>query len=668
MRFLLLFLLFNLFLGSCHTNKKTEEGERNAHYITNQKPLIIQPYSALPLGAIKPGGMLLEMLKLQQRGLSGNLDEVYETVCGSRNGWLGGDGDGWERGPYWIDGLVGLAYILEDDTLKAKVQKWVDWSINNQREDGYFGPVPFTEKPAYEPGLQRDNREDWWPRMVMLRVLQQYYLATNDDRVINLMTKYFKYMLVQLPENHLGHWTFWAQRRGGDNMAIVYWLYNITGDSFLLELADLLYGQTYQWAKVFTDGTLNSTNPTVDLHCVNIAHGLKTPVIYYQQHHEQKYLDAVKSGLNSLRNVHGYVNGMFGADERLHGNDPTQGIELCTVIEMMYSFESILPITADLFYADYLEKLAYNLLPAQHNDDFTCRQYFQQANQIKITRDRRNFFNNEDHRLVMGVLTGYPCCTSNMHQGWPKFIQNLWYATADNGLAALVYGASEVKANVADGREVHFIEKSDYPFGEDISFEYKTSESISFPFHLRIPNWCVNATVKLNGEDLGICPPGQIKIINRKWELGDKVELVLPMEIKTSNWHEASLGIERGPLVYAFPIDGEMNKKRSDDFLHPWYEVLPLKPWNYGLALESLSNDIVKINKQNKVSLMPWNEENAPISITVRGKQVPDWQEYNHSAGRLPRSPLPVEGELRELLLIPYGCTNLRISQFPVVQ
>jgi hypothetical protein len=142
--------------------------ERNSHYITNQEPLIAQPYTALPLGAIKPHGMLLEMLKIQRDGLSGNLDSVYSVVCGPNNGWLGGTGDGWERGPYWLDGLIPLAYILDDENLKAKAKEWIEWSLLNQREDGYFGPQPLPEGYKFIRGTQQGNREDWWPKMVML--------------------------------------------------------------------------------------------------------------------------------------------------------------------------------------------------------------------------------------------------------------------------------------------------------------------------------------------------------------------------------------------------------------------------------------------------------------------------------------------------------------------
>lgn len=179
---------------SCSPQQK-KDAKPVSHYLTNRAPLVSTPYLELPLGSIKPKGWLEDQLRRMATGLTGHLDEVYPEVVGQRNGWLGGDGDGWERGPYWIDGLLPLAYILDDETLKAKAQTWVEWTLTHQAEDGYLGPVPFETDPAPEPGIQKGPREDWWPKMVMLKVLQQYYQATGDERVIKVLTNYFAYQL-----------------------------------------------------------------------------------------------------------------------------------------------------------------------------------------------------------------------------------------------------------------------------------------------------------------------------------------------------------------------------------------------------------------------------------------------------------------------------------------
>lgn len=641
--------------------------DHTSDYAATRKPLISSPYLALPLGAVRPAGFLHEQLRRMAGGLTGRLDTLYAEVLGDRNGWLGGDGDVWERGPYWLDGLVPLAYLLQDERLIAKARPWIEWTLASQREDGSFGPRDFADDPEHQEGLQRDKAGDWWPRMVMLKVLQQYYTATRDERVIRLMLRYFRYQLEQLPEKPLDHWSWWSGQRGGDNQALVYWLYNITGEEFLLTLGDLLYQQTVRWEQVFTGGGLREK---FTFHGVNVAHGIKQPVVNYQRTGDPASIRAVKQALEDLKTFHGHPNGLFSSDEWLHGTDPTHGAELCTATELMYSLETVMAITGDVDFMDHLEKIAFNALPAQATDDYDARQYYQQPNQVMITRRERNFVTQHGHSdLCFGVLTGYPCCTVNMHQGWPKYVQALWHATADGGLAALVYGPSEVTARIGSGEEVRFTEDTRYPFEETVRFRFSSAMPVSFPLHLRIPSWCGGARITLNGERWsGPVESGTVSVISRLWLDGDVVELELPMEIRTSTWHERSLSVEHGPLVYALKIAEEWMRVENDDKHGPYLELFPGSPWNFGLLKDQLRSAVVE--RHGTGEAFPWNIENAPVTLKVKGKRIPSWTLYNDSAGPQPFSPhrsadsLPEE----ELTLVPYGCTKLRISEFPEVQ
>jgi len=626
-----------------------------------------RPYTELPIGAIAPEGWVREQLVRMSQGMTGHLNEIYAKVCGPRNGWLGGDGDGWERGPYWLDGLVPLAYILGDEELKKKARPWIEWSLNNQAEDGYFGPVPFERRPKREPGIQKTPRRDWWPKMVMLKVLQQYYMATGDERVIELMKRYFRYQLKHLPDKPLEHWSFWGNRRGGDNMLVVYWLYNVTGEKFLLELAELLFEQTYPWTDHFLNRDTLSRHKTV--HCVNLAQGIKQPIVYYQRHSREKYTEAVRKAFADISKFHGHPSGMYGADEQLHGMNPTQGSEFCSAVELMYSLENIIAITGDVGFADLLERVTFNALPAQAMDDFRGRQYYQQANQVMATAGHRNFYTDHEFDLVFGVTTGYPCCTTNMHQGWPKFVQNLWYATADDGLGAMVYGPCRVRAKVADGVEVRLREVTDYPFAEEIRFVFESGEAVEFALHLRIPAWCNAARIQINGKGWSSPKSGQVAIIHRRWATRDEVKLILPMELRTSRWYENSVAVERGPLVYALKIREEWKKVRDERF-GDYYEVRPRDPWNYGLLAKSLQNmkEGFEVVHKRKAVKQPWNLENAPIEIETRGKRIEKWVLYDDMAGPLPCSPCrQAAGPEEEIKLVPYGCTTLRISEFPVI-
>lgn len=669
--FAVLFLSFSFnSIAQEKQNKAPFEG-----YVYSRAPLHENAYIQLPLGAIKPQGWLREMLIRQKNGATGNLDKLYPLVMGSRNGWLGGDGDQWERGPYWIDGLLPLAYILDDKELIAKAKPWVEWTINSQQPDGYFGP---SKDYSYERGLQRDNSRDWWPKMVMLKVLQQYYTATGDKRVINLLTNYFKYQLKELPGKPLDHWTFWARYRAADNMEVVYWLYNITGDKFLLNLGDLLHKQSFNFTNAFLNTDMLSTMGSI--HGVNLAQGMKEPAIYYQQHPEAQYLNAMQKGFADLRKYDEMAHGLFGGDEALHGNNPTQGSELCTAVEMMYTLENTLQITGDVSYADHLEKIAFNALPTQTTDDYLNRQYFQQANQVMITRQAHNFDVNHDGTDVCyGLLTGYPCCTSNMHQGWPKFTQNLWYATADKGLAALVYSPCEVNAYVGNGTAVSVKEETAYPFEEGVKFTLnidKKSGAVNFPFHLRIPAWCTKAIIKINGAVWKEVAGNQIVKVNREWTNGDVVDLQLPMRIFKNTWYENSQSVERGPIVYALKMGEEIkkieNNKDAAQYGDHYYEVLPTTPWNYGLihVPDAKLAESYTVEKKGTVTNYPWNLDNAPILIKAKAKRIPGWQLYNEMTGPIPYSiayNLKTDDDIEEITLVPYGCTQLRISQFPVI-
>jgi DUF1680 family protein len=654
---------------------------------TKKQNSFVRPvYAEVPLGSVRPQGWLLHQLQIMRDGSTGHLDEVYPKLKND-NGWLGGKGDGWEETPYWLDGALPLAYLLDDGALKEKVLNYVNWTLEHQRPSGYFGPITKWERTS-DSSVSASaclQGEDWWPRMIMLKVLQQYYTATSDPRVLKFMKSYFQYQLKVLRQCPLATWSEWAQARGDDNMLIAQWLYGLTRDPSLLQLSALIQSQSFPWTDwldkrdwVIHAAAYQDEKDWMSRHGVNVGMGIKEPAVLYERTGDKKYLGIMKKGFQDLMTLHGLPMGVFSADEDLHGNLPTQGTELCAITESMFSLEQAAGITGEVSYMDALERIAYNALPAQTTDDYNKKQYFQIANQVQISRGVFDFslpFEREMNN-VLGMRSGYTCCLANMHQGWTKFAAHLWYRTPGNGLAALQYGPNQLTIQIGSSQEeVRIEEVTDYPFDDRIRFGFFMKNETAFPLSLRIPSWCREAKISLNGKEIRSEKGGQVIVIDRKWKSGDQLTLQLPMEITSSGWGRNSRAVERGPLVYALKME-ERWEKGMEEKEGEYYSVFPKTDWNYGLTDDGLKNpsENFRVKMVRPVATdFVWNLANAPIEISVPSKKIPGWKLVNGVAIQpvTDRTGIyrgAVDRQLETIILVPYGCTKIRIVAFPVVQ
>ncbi len=628
----------------------------NKHYPVNQDPLLQTAFVSLPLGTVKPQGWLKDQLTVQANGLTGHLNEFWPSVMNSA--WKGDeDGEAWERGPYYLDGLVPLAYLLDDQRLIDKAKVYIEWILNSGQPNGWFGPAKNTDR---------------WPLAVAMKVLTQYHEATGDERVISLLEKYFTFLKDNPPD-----WPDkeWRGVRAMENVVTAYWLYRRTGNPDTLAVAESIFKNSFDWPTYFLDFPY----PTAVLkkgikyghpsHVVNIAMAIKHPGVWYQQSHQDQHKNAVYEGLKSLDEHHGQAAGRFSGDEHLAGRSPTQGTELCGVVEFMFSLENLVEILGDPILADRLEVLAYNANPGTCTPDYWAHQYDQQSNQVLCTIDEREWSTNSDASNIYGLEPNYGCCTANMHQGWPKFVSHLWMATHDQGLAAVCYGPSEVKAKVAGGAEVKITEKTDYPFDGVIRFTIDVPQPVRFPLYLRIPGWASGAALSVSGKSTPV-DAGNFATVERTWETGDTIELHLPMNIRTETRYNKAVSVLRGPIYYSLRI-GEYFKKVKEYHetlpVADWF-VYPVTHWNYGLILDgenpAQSFEVVT----NPISKIPFEHENVPVVLKGKGKMIPEWFLEKHSAGETPVSPYKSVQPVVDLELIPYGSTRMRITEFPVVE
>ncbi len=634
--------------------------------IPNRSPLRRGVMIPWPLGSIHPAGWLKQQLRIQADGLGGHLDETWPDV-GPNSGWLGGTGESWERGPYFLDGLVPLAYLLDDPRLKAKAQRFLDWTLDNPWENGMIGP--------------RSN-DDWWPRMVMLKALTQYHDASSDPRVIPLLSRYFAYQASALPARPLRDW---GKYRWQDEALTVFWLYNRTGDRNLLDLARLLREQGYDWRAEFDDFhyTRRTTPEAIGLvlhgpitdaamqsHGVNIAMGIKEAALWSLLSGSEEDSQGATQALAVLDRFHGLPNGMFSADEHLAGRDPSQGTELCTVVETMFSLEQALAVTGDPLLADRLERIAFNALPGAFTDDMWAHQYNQEPNQIEVSLHKKPWTTDGPESNLYGLEPNYGCCTANFHQGWPKFAASLFMLSSDDGLAAVAYAPCSVTTTVR-GVQVQGVMATDYPFRGSVRLILRPATPVAFPLRLRIPSWANGAHLRVNGEAGRFPAPGAFARIERTWIAGDLVELEFPLPVRASRWYRDSLAVERGALVFSYSIGEDWLKLRTRGMTADW-QVYPTSPWNYGLELNPDSGPDAAATSisvsESPVAEFPFALRGAPVKLQAKARKLPAWEGEDGAADPLPQSPAVSDRPQETIALVPYAAAKLRITAFPQIK
>lgn len=643
--------------------------------IFNRAPLTKNRLAPLPLGAIKPEGWLKEQLKTQAAGLTDKLYDSWPTV-GENSTWLGGDGqsDGPELAPYYLDGLLPTAYLLDDEALKARSQKYVEWMLNSQRENGWFGP---------------EDNDEWWPRMVALKGLQQYFLATGDRRVLLFMDKYFRYQVNRLDEQPLQEW---AVARAGDNMLIALWLYNLTGMNYLLTLCKKLKEQSLDWTNHFQifphvrpmsrqrpwkelkkgreeEGRFTGTDQKYYgkeyhlSHVVNVAMGLKTPGVINLFKSGFKEVTAFKVGWQKLMKHHGVAYGMFTGDEHLSGANPSQGTETCAVAEMMYTLETLIGLGDEFApeLSDILEKLAFNALPAALTGDMMGHQYDQQANQVRSSDEPRGWYNNDSKANVFGLNAHRGCCTANFHQAWPKFISSLWYATADDGLAAISYAPCTVNF-VAGKTRVRLKVDTLYPFDGAVKIEVSVKQPAEFPIYLRIPGWAKQAMIRLPEGEIMQVRAGETTCLRKLWRTGDVIQMDLPMEPRMTQWYLQSSAVELGPLLMCFRPE-EKWTMTSNEGIAPDYRVDTEEAWNWAL----IEGELMKVVK-DPGAVHAFKRGGDVVKVLIKVAKAEDWGMDAGSAAPPPVNPKVDMANEQIITLTPYGNSSLRIAQFPTVK
>lgn len=592
---------------------------------------------------IKPSGWLKRQLEIQAEGLSGNLDKIWPDIKDSA--WIGGDKEGWERVPYWLDGFIPLAYLLENEDMKARAKKYIDAIIAFQKPDGWICPCTDNERKTY----------DTWAVQLISKTLTVYYQCSKDERIPEVIYKVLKNYYEMLKAGKINLFD-WGKARWFECFIAINFIYERCGEEWLTELAEILeeQGMDYNQAIPLWERPLNRWR--FDTHIVNLGMMLKSEAVSCGIL-KKNYTDNAETLHGILKKYNGTPVGLFTGDECLSGLSPIQGTELCAVAEQMYSYEVLYAFTGDAKWAERLEMLAFNALPASISDDMWAHQYVQMSNQIACKKfpGKSLFRTNGSEAHLFGLEPNFGCCTANFNQAWPKFALSAFMHSGNT-----VINAVPVPCELKTADKYIKIE-TDYPFRN--SFKYTVKADKAFTFKIRIPSFAENLAV--NGETT------QTDELSFEIGAGEGSEINISFDVSPAfDERPNNLNTVRcGSLVFSVPVkyDKVMYEYEKDGverkFPYCDYEYVPVSDWNYAYCEGSLEV------QRNEVADIPFSSQTPPVTVKANVRKI-NWgleDGYEDVCAKLPESRQAVS-EKEEILLYPYGCSKLRMTELPIVE
>jgi Uncharacterized protein conserved in bacteria len=673
-------LVINLILLSC--NNKQEE-QSIAYY---------GQFKSIPASAIIPKGWLKQYLVNQRNGLTGHLENAgypFNTI-----GWAADSIPGntsiekwwpYEQNAYWVDGMLRCGLLLNDTFMLNKARKSIYYVLAHPDSTGFLGPRFL--KPNYEG--------DRWVYVVFFRAWMAEYEATHNPKILDALKKH--YLGDRYP--HTGV-------RESINDEIILWAYSQSKDTALLNFAKAIYANSNKLNRNTAVSDVAFLKDSVtDEHGVTYLEKSKLGAILYLYTGDSTYLKPSIAAFKKLDKYYMLVSGVNVSSEHLAPVTTQESHEICDISDYTWNISYLLKATGDVAYADKIERAAFNAAPGSVAKDFKALQYFSAPNQVIASREC--FIRNGGGTMRYAPNPGTECCPGNVNRMMPNFAINSWMTDGKGGLVATLYAPSSVTYPLgANKTEVTVDEDTNYPFSDSIQFTFHPKEKTNFSFYIRIPGWCSNANVLVNGKQLNKqFTAGTYIPLQQEYSEGDKVTVILPSQCKLTPGPENGISVEKGPLVYSLKIEEDWKVDTKDNRStpdYPAYELFAKSPWNYALCVsnDNLQQQIKVVNRA--YSDNPWNLENAPVELKVPARLVSGWNLMNKTEMKfekwdvkrnelgkvitwyivgseikkgtwsftplLPDAALLKKGlspKIDTVTLVPYGCSKLRITVFP---
>jgi len=622
-------------------------------------------YIAGEVSDIHPKGWLQTMMQRQHDGLTGHpeaLSYPYNSCL-----WAGeisrsdeSYGDNWwryEQTAYYTDGLLRLGYELNADEMVQKAMEGIEYTLTHPDVDGVLGNSTLVSIT--------------WPMSVFFRVLQAKYEHDGDPRIPTALEKhYLNFSKDDLAGGIVG---------GRNIMSLegILWTYGKTGNEKLLQLAEDAWAIQDRFA---VDETGIMSQEPFYMHSVTFCEMLKLPLLLYAYTGKQKYLDLAMTAIRKLESESMLPDGVPSSAEFLLGDDIHISHETCDVVDFTWTLSHYLTITGAAEWADKIEKAIYNAGMGAITKDFRSLQYFSSINQFIATgTSNHNIYKHGSTWMAYRPTHETECCSGNVNRMLPNFVSRMWLTDTDGGAVAAIYGPSEATFNTSQG-DITITCTTQYPFEETLTFNVKGAAGATIPLTLRIPSWCDNASLKVNGiaSDKTLTA-GTFVTLDEAVKDGDVIILTLPMPIEKTSLEGQGIYFQRGPLLLSYAIPQKMEedlteyenmhgkKPENDDF--KCWNITPIADFNYAYADDRQPLSVSNTTVTETDGAIPFDLSYAPFKLRIPVKQI----KWELEEGRYtPQQPQQGNLELlsqttKYIDLVPYGCTELRLTVFPDV-
>jgi hypothetical protein len=644
-------------------------------------------------------------------GLAGQQHKFYRFVADSP--WIGGTSEYsqlHEAFPYWMNGIVPLAYGVENPALAKELKDAVEENVNKvlerQAPDGWLGPETIESKTR-----------NLWGRMPLLLAFTQL-LDADPQRysktMLPALRKYLDLAHSMLKNNGTGYLGAhgdvlsdedhgWGRVRAADMMITLQWLVEHDQDGGQkqkhLETMDMLRSGMLDWAdwynnhyipKDFSQLPEDALKPYFPwTHGVNVGQGLKAGAVINRFERNSTMVEVSRKAVDLTFKHHGAPTGSILADERLQGISPYSGSELCTTVETIYSLAYLYQSIGDNDFADRAERAAFNALPAAVMGDWWAHQYVTQPNQPSSSHmDKRPFWNVNQKGQTFGLEPDYPCCTVNHPQGYPKFLSHSWATYGEDGIAHALLSPSALNLTLLNGANVHVEVTTDYPFTDHLHYVARSDKQ--FTLHVRIPGWTdkTKTTVSVNGVDSNalITPDEHTGLLAIQLPAGSStVDITLSRAITTETRQNDAVAVFHGPLLYTLDVgysathvhpprnfgDSGTSQEHVPEKCMDW-DIQNTTKWNMAVDVASL-RPVLTRQPGTPLPAEVWSRNGPPTSLEGMGCEV-EWPllfpgaEAGHGIpGKVPRNARCTSG-VKKIRYLPFGSAKVGMAELPVMQ